>query len=346
MNRVCYPLLATALLLLPLSLFAGDKKSSANSSGAMTQQTKLLIMRDLTAERVFARTPFPMGEKGLEIKNGKLNLSEQQVASLVAEHGFAAKPGDRVVITNVLIKEKAIVLEINGGGKKHQKWYQHISVGTGAGTVPVGGGAPQSLEASGSSVTLEFDKYVPELSGEQVREMLAPVFDFKALNQAEAYERTLPPKVRDAIKNHQILVGMDREMVVYAKGRAPKKIRDKDDAGVDYEEWIYGNPPEEVDFVRFQGPVVTRLEIMSVDGQKIVRTKKEVDLESSETELAQKKDEQKPANAPTLLRPGEQSETSPDARKMPQTSYPPPVNNPSTTTPGGAPPHWQSASLY
>jgi len=33
---------------------------------------------------------------------------------------FAAKPGDRVVITNVLIKEKSIVIEINGGGKKHE----------------------------------------------------------------------------------------------------------------------------------------------------------------------------------------------------------------------------------
>ncbi|HKD83782.1 MAG TPA: hypothetical protein VKB58_03455 [Terriglobales bacterium] len=344
MNRVCYQLLATALLL-PLWLFAGDQKSSANPSDRMTPQTKILVMRDLTAERVFVRTPLPMGEKGLEIKDGKLTQSEQQVASLVGEHGVAARPGDRVVITNVLIKDKAIVFEINGGGKKHQKWYQHISMGTGGQTVPIGG-APQSLGATGSSVTLEFDKYVPELTGEQVRAMLAPVFDFKALNQAEAYEKTLPPKVREAIKNHQVLVGMDREMVVYAKGRAPKKVRDKDDAGVDYEEWIYGNPPEEVDFVRFQGTFVTRLEIMSVDGEKIVRTKKEVDLESSESEVAQKKDELKPTNAPSLLRPGEKSDSSADSQKMPQTPYPPPVDNPTSTPPGGSPPHWQLASVY
>ena len=102
-------------------------------------------------------------------------------------------------------------------------------------------------------MTLSFDKYVPELTGEQVREMLAPVFDFKALTEAEAYEKTLPPKVQDAIKDHQVLVGMDREMVIYAKGRPPKKIRDKDDNGVDYEEWIYGDPPQEVQFVRFHG---------------------------------------------------------------------------------------------
>ena len=115
---------------------------------------------------------------------------------------------------------------------------------------------------------------MPELTGEQVREMLAPVFDFKALTEAEAYEKTLPPKVQDAIKNHQILVGMDREMVIYAKGRPPKKIRDKDDTGADYEEWIYGDPPQEVEFVRFTGAFVTRLEIMTVDGEKVVRTEK------------------------------------------------------------------------
>jgi len=104
--------------------------------------------------------------------------------------------------------------------------------------------------------------------------------------------------VQEAIKNHQVLVGMDRDMVIYAKGRPPRKIRDKDDKGVDYEEWIYGNPPQEVDFVRFQGVFVSRLEIMTVDGQKIVRTQKEVDLQSQENELAAKKPEQKPADAP------------------------------------------------
>jgi hypothetical protein len=343
MNRACFSSFATAILLLPLAVWASDPKTPS-STEKLTPQTKLLIMRDLTAERVFVRTPMPMGEQGLAIRDGKVSPSEQQVARLVMEHGFAAKPGDRVVITNVLIKEKSIVFEINGGGKKHEKWYQHVELGANGTTTPVGG-APKSLEAKGSSVTLEFDKYVPELTGEQVRDMLAPVFDFKALSQAEAYEKTLPPKVREAIKNHQVLVGMDRDMVIYAKGRPPKKIRDKDDSGADYEEWIYGDPPQEVDFVRFQGIFVSRLEIMTVDGQKIVRTQKEVDLQSQETELAAKKPEQKPADAPTLLRPGEQAASSPDTHSAPQTPYPSPGSTTPTDTPGGTSPHWQMAGL-
>jgi hypothetical protein len=345
MNRACFFFLAAAVLLLPLTASANDPQTSS-SSDKLTPQTRLLIMRDLTSERVFVRTPLPMGERGLAIKDGKVSPNEQQVASLVMQHGFAAKPGDRVVITNVLIKEKSILFEINGGGKKHEKWYQHVELGGNGQTAPIGG-APKSLEAKGSSVTLEFDKYVPELTGEQVRAMLAPVFDFKALNQAEAYQKTLPPKVQEAIKNHQVLVGMDRDMVIYAKGRPPKKVRDKDDNGADYEEWIYGDPPQEVDFVRFQGVFVSRLEIMTVDGQKIVRTEKEVDLQSQETELAAKKPEEKPADAPSLLRPGEQAASSPNTRNAPQTPYP----SPGSTTPTGAPapdtlPHWQVAGLF
>ena len=294
-------------------------------------------MRDLTAERVFTRCLLPMGLKGLRIKNGVLIPNEQGLAQMASENGAAARPGDRVVITNVVIGEKSIAVEINGGPKKKQKWYQHIQVGAG-GSMSTLGGAPKSLAATGSVVTLEFDKYVPDLTGEQVRAMLAPVFDFKALNQAEAYEKTLPPKIQDAIKNHKVLVGMDREMVIYAKGRPPKKIRDKDENGVEYEEWIYGTPPEEVDFVRFQGEVVARLEIMSVDGQKIVRTEKEVDLPSAETEVAQKKPAEKPADAPSLRRPGEEVENAPPARTTsPTTPYPPPGSTP--TGPDGLPPH-------
>jgi hypothetical protein len=206
------------------------------------------------------------------------------------------------------------------------------------------------------------------MTGDQVRALLAPVFDFKALTQAEAYEKTLPPKVQEAIKEHKILVGMDKEMVMYAKGRPPRKIRDKDTQGQDYEEWIYGNPPEEVDFVRFKGNEVARLEIMTVDGQKIVRTEKEVDLQSKETELAQQQQKTaspttRPANAPTLRRPGEEAEyptTSSDQRTSrpldrttppdgtscdptcanPQTIPPPiPPNGVPPTSPTGGPPH-------
>ena len=312
----------------------------------MTPQTRMLVMRDLTAERVFARCLFPMGEKGLQIKNGVVTPSEQGWRNWLSEHGAAARPGDRVVISNVVIKEKSIVLEINGGPKKKEKWYQHIQVGVGGTMATVRAALPRAWKPRARMVTLEFDKYVPELTGDQVRDMLSPVFDFKALNQAEAYEKTLPPKVQEAIKNHKVLVGMDRDMVIYAKGRPPKKIRDKDDKGQDYEEWIYGNPPEEVEFVRFQGEVVARLEIMTVDGEKIVRTEKEVDLQSAETEVAAEEAGRKPANAPSAAASRRAVENAPQAsdRRSPTTPYPPPGSTP-TTGPDGLPPHQLTAAM-
>ena len=314
------------LLMLPLcaaSLVASETKTQQKTAQPATppivdtdapkisSQTRLAIMRSLQSERVFSRVLFPQGKDGLKIKNGVISPSEMSVAQMVAENGPAAKPGDRCVITNVDVREKEIVFEINGGPKKSGKWYQHIQIVGASGQGQSLPGTPQqSLDAHGSVVKLQFEKYVPEMSGDQVRAMLAPVFDFKALTNAEAYQKTLPPQVQEAIKNHQVLVGMDKEMVVYAKGRAPQKVRDKDDKGQDYEEWIYGTPPEEVDFVRFKGNEVARLEIMTVDGQKIIRTEREVNLESKQSELAEKKPP-KAANGPTLLRPGEQMENAP-----------------------------------
>jgi len=126
MNRPSLSVLATAVLLLTLPLSADDTKPPAPSSGKITPQTRMLLIRDLTAEHCFARRSFPMGHKGLEIKNGVVTPNDAQVAQLIAENGLVAKPGDKVVITDVLIQEKAIVLYINGGPKKKEKWYQHI----------------------------------------------------------------------------------------------------------------------------------------------------------------------------------------------------------------------------
>ena len=269
------------------------KPAAPNQTGKMTGPTRLLVIRSLQSERVFARIVLPQGDKGIKIKNGVVSPNEEKIAQEVAEFGQAAKPGDRCVITDVQIKENLIIVELNGGSKKHEKWYQHIEVGAGGGMTQVPGGpSPQSLDAHGTTVTLEFDKYIPELTGDQVREMLGAGHRLQGVNALQRpYQKTLPPKVKEAIKDHKILVGMDKEMVTFAKGRPPRKIRDKDEKGQDYEEWIYGTPPEEVDFVRFKGNEVARLEIMTVDGQKVVRTEKEVDLPSKDTELA----EQKPA---------------------------------------------------
>src|SRR5207237_10374772 len=93
----------------------------------------------------------------------------------------------------------------------------------------------------GPFVDLSFDLSVPERTPQQLKDLLRPVFDFNSKSAVEAYLEPVPPKVKEAIKNHNVLVGMNREMVIYSKGRPPKKDREKD-GDTEYEEWIYGEP--------------------------------------------------------------------------------------------------------
>src|SRR5947207_14206106 len=98
---------------------------------------------------------------------------------------------------------------------------------------------------------------------------------------------------------------MNREIVIYAKGRAPKKVRERD-GETEYEEWIYGEPPADVDFVRMVGDEVVRVETMKVNGEKLVRSEREValpDKDQDKNKEAKKEPAERPANAPSMRRP-------------------------------------------
>jgi hypothetical protein len=290
------------------SAWAKTKDQSSPPSGHLTKEQRLEIIRGLSAELCFARVVFPIGKKGLVLKDGKVvSPTPEDMRQLLADWGPAVKPGDRAQITSVVIKGNSIRFEINGGPIKKQKWYQRIEIGGMGGMTPISPNSNPNTNPRGSYVDLAFDGHIPSLTPQQVKGMLAPVLDFSAHSAAEAYMATLPPRVRDAIKDHKVLVGMNREMVTYAKGRAPQKTRERD-GNVAYEEWIYGQPPQEVEFVRFVGDEVVRVETMKVDGTKVVDTQKQVDIKQQPTVAQQQPQAEpgaRPAGAPTLRRPGE-----------------------------------------
>jgi hypothetical protein len=284
----------------------------------ISKMTREQIIHAFAQELVYVRTSFPMGKTGLKLKNGVITPSGEDLRRTMALWGPAAKPGDLARITEIVFKDDRMHFEINGGPVKKQKWYQHIQIqGASGGAVTP---SDSSANPRGSFVDLCFDKYVPEMTGPELKQYLRPVFDFDSKSALEAYLENVPPKVREAIKNHQVLVGMNREMVIYAKGRPPKKVRERPEE-IEYEEWIYGQPPQDVDFIRFVGDEVVRVETMKVDGQKMVRTEKEVDL--GPPTVAQKTGE-RPANAPTLRRPGEEMpESNPqNPSRVPPTAPP------------------------
>jgi hypothetical protein len=314
--RVSCPVVPLLLVLVISSALATDQ---ATPRGHITKQTREQIIHAFAYDLVYVRTNFPMGKVGLKLRNGALTPSGAELQQLMALWGPAAKPGDQARITDIMFKDDHIHFEINGGPIKKQKWYQRIQIQGAGGAAPV---APSDSNANarGSFLDLYFDKYVPDLTGPELKQALRPVFDFESKSPLAAYLETVPPKVKDAIQKHQVLVGMNHEMVIYAKGRPPKKVRERPEE-VEYEDWIYGTPPEDVDFVRFVGDEVVRVETMKVGGQKIVRTEKEVDVTAPAVAAKQA---ERPANAPTLRRPGEE---------MPE-SHPEP---PSQTRPVGSP---------
>ncbi len=307
------------------------------SKAPMTKETRMQVIRSLDAELVYVRTPFPMGEKGLHIRNGVVTPTGPEMQSLIAMFGPAVKPGDQARISTIVIRDKSIIFEINGGPRKKTKWYQRITVSGGGGETPI---APTDQDANprGSMVELHFDHHVPDLKPAELKALLRPVFDFDAKSPVDAYLESQPPKIKEAIKKHQVLVGMTREMVTYSKGRAEKKIREKD-GEIEYEEWIYGEPPKDVEFVRLVGDEVVQMKIMKVDGEKIVRTEREVDLPAA-TAVAHETEKPVglPDRKPTLRRPGEDEDgvntTSGDKQK--RIGLPPPPPN------GGGPPNFQS----
>ena len=289
----------------------------------MSKQTRLDLIRAFEAELVYIRSPFPMGKRGLTVKDGEVSPSGPELRHLMEMWGPAVKPGDAARITSIAIKDDRIHFEINGGPVKKRKWYERISVGGMGGEAPI---APTDPNANprGSSVDLVFDHYVPELEPQELKQLLRPVFDFDAKTALEAFLETVPPKVQEAIKSHQVLVGMNREMVVYSKGKPPRKIREKE-GETEYEDWIYGEPPQDVDFIRLVGDEVTRVEIMKVSGEKIVRTEKEVELSPQPTVAKGAEETPRPDNAPTLRRPGEEPPATPTSSPRSRPPYPPKI---------------------
>ncbi len=300
----------------------------------MSRETRLEIIRDFETQIFYSRTTFPMGTKGLKLKGGVTSPSGSDLQSALALWGPAIKPGDPARISYVQIKDDHIRFDLNGGPIHRKKWYEHISIsGSSGADIPLSGNESQT-NPHGSYLDVYFEKYVPEMTAQQLRDLLFPALDFTAHNKEEAYLDTVPAKAKQAIQEHRVLVGMNTEMVVHAKGRPPKKVREKD-GDTDYEEWIYGEPPQDVDFVRIVSDEVVRIETMKVGGEKIVRSEREVILEKPDKDTEAKKEEQdRPANAPSLRRPGEDPENVPKPANGASPTRPaPPPQMPSP--PGG-----------
>lgn len=317
------------------------------SNKPLSEHTRQQLIRTFQADEAFAVRPLPLGTKGVVLHaNGGLSPSGQAYAQELEKYGISSKPGDRVVITKFDVKPDRIIFEFNDGPEKHHHIMQHIEVGGMGGMVPLA--QDDGHVPIGSRMTLVFEKFVPEMTAAQVRNLIVPMIDFSLKTPAEAFADTLPPRLKGAVINHEVLVGMNREMVLKAVGPPDQKVRETD-GQTPFEEWIYGQPPHEVQFVRFNGNRVIRLEIADVGQPPVIRDKDETDgyfggqfvhqVRLGDAPPAAPNQEHGPTAAPSLRKPGETlpNEVDQDHQlkkvQMPDDEKPKPIPPP----PGQAP---------
>ncbi|HEX3660564.1 MAG TPA: hypothetical protein VHU89_03995 [Acidobacteriaceae bacterium] len=293
------------------------------STEPMTRLTREELIRFMEREQGFAMRPLPIAVLALRA-NGAMDPAGEKYIDMLHSRGISAKPGDRVVVTNIQIDRDSILLDLNGGPFHKHRFMRHISIGMDPyNTVPMGG-QDDGQQPSGTRMKIEFGKQVPDLTGEQLEELLKPMIDFGVKSPAEAYAETLPDFLAAAIKQHRVLVGMDHDMVTYAKGMPIRKVRETDAQGRPFETWIYGEAPQPVEFVRFIGSYVARVEIAKVGEPILVHASNEMgdywgnqpvvatnqhEIQLGDRTGQEQTEESKPRAAPTLRQPGDPAPT-------------------------------------
>jgi hypothetical protein len=222
----------------------------------MDPKARIDIIRGLLREVAVTKIPLPRGKRGVRI-NAEGLLYQKDAQKELHISGVAMQAGMPAEITKIEFKSKEVTFEVNGGGRSGKKWYQHIQI---EGPVATSGGPPQqeqTVSAFGSSVTLDFGKALPDLTVPEVKKILSGVLDFERHSPTVLYSPNLPPEVKEAIKNHKVILGMDRDAVLSAKGTPDRRVREVRN-GTEQEDWIYGTPPH-VLIVTFDGDQVVGL---------------------------------------------------------------------------------------
>ena len=255
------------------NLVSPDDEQQAQSGGqdkskgpTLQDKSKLDLVRYVSGEFAKALKPLPAGKEGFLVYVGK-PIAFDLLDRAVATHGAAVNSGDQVQITKLDFHEHTIVVDVNGGGRGKKNWRDHIQIGMGGvptmstQTTTQQENAPPGIRPGmGSTIFLEFNKSIPDLTPADLKQLLAPFMDFSRQRSASVqWADTLPPEMKKAIQDRRPVVGMDREEVVAAIGKPEHKVRERDSEGNEIEDWIYGQPPSKTVFVRFQGDRVTSI---------------------------------------------------------------------------------------
>ncbi len=269
------------------------------------------LIRDLESEQGFAHRALPLADNVTLMANGNLVPGSEAYKKMIYDKGQSAAPGDRVVITTVTFKPDRILLDINGGPYLKHRFLRHIEIND----TPVV--ADDGVSVSGCRITLVFEGGIPGISAPEVKALLDPLIDFGMKTSGQAYADTLPPFLKKAIDQHDVLVGMNRKMVLAAMGAPESKVRELVEGSTDrhYEEWIFGRVPQTVRFVRIEGDRVTRVRVAALGQPIVTRNENEMqgfldpedtrEVAMGDSPMSNDDDSAHRKAPPTILKPGE-----------------------------------------
>jgi len=240
-----------------------SSKQHDNPNAVLQDDSKLYLIRYVSGEFAKAVKPLPGGKDGFLFHVGQ-PLNGELLDRAVATHGAAINTGDNVQISKLEFRDRQIIVDLNGGGRGKKRLRDRIHVDFGgiptAQVTPQNAGPPGVQPGAGSTVFLEFSKAIPDLSPDDLKQILSPFLDFsKQRSAAVQWVDTLPPEMKKAIQERRPVLGMDREELVAAIGRPDHKVRERDADGEEIEDWIYGQPPSKTIFVRFVGDHVSSI---------------------------------------------------------------------------------------
>jgi len=241
-------------------------KPASTPNQPLQESSKLTLIRFVSGEFAKAVKSLPAGKEGFNVPVGK-PLNAELLDRAVATHGAAVNSGDSVQITGLEFRGRQIAVDVNGGGRGKHHWRDHLQIGIGGGYPTMQSsstqetGPPGLQPGMGSTIFLEWNKFVPDMTPEELKQILSPFLNFQRERSASVqWIDTLPLEMKKAIQERRPVVGMDREEVVAAMGKPDHKVRERDSDGNDIEDWIYGQPPSKTVFVRFIGDHVTKIQ--------------------------------------------------------------------------------------
>jgi hypothetical protein len=228
---------------------------SRASNRELSKDTRIALIRGLSSEIAVTKIALPRGKHGVNV-NEKGIVDKEGADKELHDNGPAILPGMPVNITRLIFKSSRIIFEINGGGKSGKKWYQHIEIGVGGATMPISQQPP--VLTYGSYISVKLPEQSKEITVDETKKLLASTLDFTRHSPTVLYSPATPPQFKEAIQKHEVLVGMDRDAVLSAKGPPDRKVREDHPDGTSEEDWIYGLPPH-VLYVIFENDAVTRV---------------------------------------------------------------------------------------